>query len=81
MKEMYLKHWKNNDWYEDEEQDVDELLDLEQKIYLEMSPYKKAIFEDKDDDINEVEIVEVTIKKAAARLNGKTVEEYSKPTA
>ena len=81
MKEMSLKRWKNNHCNEGEVQDTNGVLDLEQKIYLEMSPYKKAIFEDKDDDINEVEIVEVTIKKAAARLNGKTVEEYSKPTA
>ena len=73
VKELYLKRWKDDDWDEGDDQDKDEFLDLEKKIYLEMSPYNKAIFEDKDedDDINEVEIVEVTGKKIAARPKGK----------
>ena len=60
VKEMSLKRWKNNHCDEGEVQDTDGVLDLEQKIYLEMFPYNKATFEDKDedDDISEVEIVE-----------------------
>ena len=82
-KELYLKCWKNNDWDEGDERDAEEFFDLEQKIYLEMFPYNKAMFEDKheDDDINKVEIAEVTGKKPAARSKGKAVEEDSKQAA
>ena len=38
------------DWDEGDEQDTEEILDLEQKIYLQMFPYNKVKFEDKDED-------------------------------
>ena len=83
VKELYLKRWKDDDWDEGDDQDKDEFLDLEKKIYLEMSPYNKAIFEDKDEDedINEVETVEGAGSIPVARLNGTTVEENRKPSA
>ena len=72
-----MKRWKDDDWDEGDERDADEFLDLEKKIYLEMFPYNKAMFEDKDEDedIDEVEIVEATSKSPIARSKGKTAEE------
>ena len=47
---------------------MDEFLDLEQKIYLKMFPYNRAIFQNtnEDDGTNEVEFLNVTGKKTAA---------------
>ena len=81
VNELYLKHWKNNVCDAGEERDADEFLYLDEEIYLKMFPYNKAMLEDKDedDDTNEVEIVEVTGKKPAARSKGKAVEKDNKP--
>ena len=76
-----MERWKDDDWDEHEERDEDEFLDLEKKIYLKTFPYNKAMFEDEDDDINEVEIVEGTTKSSAARSKGRNVEEDRKPAA
>ena len=78
-----MKHWKTNDWDEGDDRDTDEFLDLEQKIYLEMFPYNKAMFEDKDEDgdINQLEIVEGMGRKPAAKPKGKDMEEDNKPAA
>lgn len=51
------------------------------KTNLEMSPYNKAMFRDKNegDNIDEVEIVEETGKSPPARLREKTEDEDKKP--
>ena len=79
VKELYMKRWKDNDWDESEERDADEFLDLEKKIYLKAFPYNKAMFEDEDDDMDEVEIVEGMNKSSAARSKRKTAEEDREP--
>ena len=79
VKELYMKRWKENDWDESEERDADAFLDLEKKIYLKAFPYNKAMFEDEDDDMDEVEIVEEMNKSSAARSKRKTAEEDREP--
>ena len=44
VKELYLKHWKGNNWDEGDECNLEEFLNLEWKIYLKMFPHNKVYF-------------------------------------
>ena len=72
VKELYLRHWKENDWDEHEERDTHEFLELEKEIYLEMFPQNEQLVEDDDEDDEEkcVEVSETSTKRKRNCIEG-----------
>ena len=72
VKELYLRHWKENDWAEHEERDANEFLELEKEIYLEMFPQNEQLVEDDDEDDEEkcVEVSETSTKRKRNCIEG-----------
>eukprot|EP00957_Ditylum_brightwellii_P010394 786264-Ditylum_brightwellii.AAC.1 len=47
---VLMKTWKNNDWKEKEEKEMNDFLVVEKDIYLQYFPHNKAMLDEENDD-------------------------------
>ena len=61
--DLYLKRWREKDWDEKEERDTTEFLELEKEIYKEMYPHNADVFNEDDEETDQIGEAKKSSKK------------------